>query len=249
MTDDTHPDLFGLLRGELANAEVMAAGDHLQTCATCHGELVGLTVGNALVSRAARTFKEPHPIAGITAVTTASVPGPGDLPPLTALSAPHRRRVPRPALVAAAVAAAVVIGGSVAAVVTSRSDDASLPPAVTAQATLQAVTGSGAGEVRMTPEDARHSRMTIETHDLPPAGRGEYYYAWLLDESTDKMLPLGQVGPGGSATFELDDALIGRYASVDVSLESDDGDPGHSVTSVLRGSYGATTATPPASIS
>ena len=39
------------------------------------------------------------------------------------------------------------------------------------------------------------------------------------------------------ATFDLDDALVTSYSAVDVSLETDDGDPAHSVTSVLRGTY------------
>ena len=59
------------------------------------------------------------------------------------------------------------------------------------------------------------------------------------------MLPLGQVGPNGSASFDLDNALLDSYSAIDVSLEDDDGDPGHSVTSVLRGSY----ADPPPSTS
>ncbi len=81
--------------------------------------------------------------------------------------------------------------------------------------------------------------MTISTRDLPPAHRGQFYEAWLLDPATLKMLPLGQLGPGGRASFEVDDRLFDRYSAVDVSLEDDDGNPAHSVTSVLRASYDA----------
>jgi hypothetical protein len=45
------------------------------------------------------------------------------------------------------------------------------------------------------------------------------------------------VGQDGSASFDLDDALVASYSAVDVSLETNDGDPAHSATSVLRGSY------------
>ena len=38
---------------------------------------------------------------------------------------------------------------------------------------------------------------------LPSAPRGEFYYAWLLDPRTQKMLPLGQVTPGHVAAFEV----------------------------------------------
>ena len=114
------------------------------------------------------------------------------------------------------------------------------PPVAEPQrsATLQAVSGGSAvgGTVAMTEASGRTS-MTISTHDLPTARDGQFYYAWLLDPDTDKMLPLGQVGPSGSASFEVSDRLLAAYTAVDVSLEDDDGDPQHSPTSVLRAQY------------
>ena len=71
--------------------------------------------------------------------------------------------------------------------------------------------------------------MQVTTRDLPPVHQGQFYYAWLLDPATQKMLPLGVVGPSGTASFTLPASLLGRYGTVDVSLEKDDGDPGHSV--------------------
>ena len=91
----------------------------------------------------------------------------------------------------------------------------------------------------MTTGAAGSTEMTITTRDLPRAHRGQFYEAWLLDPATRKMLPLGELGPSGQASFEVDDRLLGRYSAVDVSLEADDGDPQHSVTSVLRASYDA----------
>lgn len=86
--------------------------------------------------------------------------------------------------------------------------------------------------------DTGHStRMRITTRGLPGREPGEFLEAWLFDPETDKMLPLGQLGPSGAASFEIDDDLLSRYSAIDVSLESDDGDPEHSVTSVLRASY------------
>ena len=87
-------------------------------------------------------------------------------------------------------------------------------------------------------QDSREGmRMTVETHGLPTIGQGQFYEAWLFNPKTQKMLALGLVGPGGKASFEVPDSLVGRYQVVDVSLERDDGDPGHSVTSVLRAKY------------
>ena len=83
------------------------------------------------------------------------------------------------------------------------------------------------------------TRMRVDTAALPRAARGEFYYVWLLDPRTNKMLPLGQVTPGRPATFDIPDSLVEGYSAIDISLEADDGDPEHSVTSVLRGSYDA----------
>lgn len=85
------------------------------------------------------------------------------------------------------------------------------------------------------------TRVTITASGLPEPRRGEFYEAWLLDPATNKMLPLGTLGPDGSAVVELPAGLVSAYAAVDVSLEPDDGDPAHSVTSALRGAYAGPT--------
>jgi hypothetical protein len=55
----------------------------------------------------------------------------------------------------------------------------------------------------------------------------------LFNPKTQQMLPLGVVGHSGRASFEVPDSLVGRNQIVDVSLERDDGDPGHSATRPL----------------
>ncbi len=234
-----HPDLFALLRGELTNTEATAAGDHLDSCVDCRSELAELAVGNSLLVRAARTVAEP----GGTAT-------PPDLPPFVAPGPRRARRVPA-LLVAVAAGIALIAGvafGALGGSLLDQSGDDPAPATAYASVPLSTVEGSTVrddtdGEVRMVATDRRHTEMTIEAPALPGAGRGHFYYAWLLDPETNKMLPLGQVGPGGSASFELADSLLDSYSAVDVSLEDDDGDPGHSVTSVLRGSYADDTST------
>ena len=54
-----HPDLLGLLRGELSNAEVADAGAHLDECETCRRELGETVVGHAMLTSAARLFDVP----------------------------------------------------------------------------------------------------------------------------------------------------------------------------------------------
>ena len=131
----------------------------------------------------------------------------------------------------AALVVAASVGAGAQAVLTR---DQSPPPQRSAP--LQAVAGAGGGTVSMLEASGRTS-MTISTHDLPAAHDGQFYYAWLLDPTTNKMLPLGQVGPSGTASFEVSDHLLAAYSAVDVSLEDDDGDPQHSPTSVLRATY------------
>jgi hypothetical protein len=221
-----HSDLMALLRGELSNADVTEAADHLDHCEECRQALVETAVGHALLSGATRTLSRPAPV---------SLP---DVPPLESPTQEARGRAwLRPlGLVAAAVA---LVAGT--AVVTHWADRPS--PTATTVATaertadLEPVDGKGSGLVLMAADFHDGVQMTVETRDLPKIGRGEFYEAWLFNPKTQKMLPLGVVGPGGKASFEVPDSLVGRYQVVDVSLERDDGDPGHSVTSVLRATY------------
>ncbi len=228
-----HPDLVGLLRGELGNAEVFAAAGHLSECQACRADLAETAVGHALLSRTVRTLGRDGANAADATASPPPLPAVADLE----VAFPEQPVQPRRGLRILAVAAAMVVvaglGVGVGTVVADR-DDA--PPSPQQTATLEAVTGDGSGEVSMTEDDGR-TRMTIRTQDLPAANQGQFYYAWLLDPATNKMLPLGQVGPSGTASFEVSDTLLAAYSAVDVSLEDDDGDPQHSPTSVLRATY------------
>jgi hypothetical protein len=128
----------------------------------------------------------------------------------------------------------ISVGIGSAALVADRQDAG--PAAEIASVPLRPVTGSAAGRVTMS-GPAAETEMTISTHDLPAPGAGHFYYAWLLDPATNKMLPLGQVSPTTTAHFEVPSDLLTRYHAVDISLQADDGDPAHSDTSVLRATY------------
>ncbi|MET0931356.1 MAG: anti-sigma factor [Aeromicrobium sp.] len=224
-----HPiDLGGLLRGELSNAEVIRTSDHLDECASCRAELIELAVGHSLLVAASRrlgaTAVEPAPLAALPAGLTG------------------RRRSRRWVMLAAAAALVIGIVAAGVAVNSGTEPDADTVSRPFATATLEPVEGSATGVVLMAHGAASTTRMTIETDDLPSLDEGRFYYAWLLDPTTDKMLPLGQVRPGDAASFTLADDLLASYSAVDVSLQEDNGDPTHSITSVLRASYGAGTA-------
>lgn len=79
-------------------------------------------------------------------------------------------------------------------------------------------------------------RLTVT--GLRPSRPGEFYELWLLN-SPDDLVSVGafRVGEDGSATVEFPLGVDpARYELVDVSVERDDGDPGHSARSVLRSS-------------
>ena len=79
----------------------------------------------------------------------------------------------------------------------------------------------------------RGAELHLDLSSLPPRD-GAFYEVWLLDLDHGRLLSLGPVRPDG--TYALPPGTdVGEYPTVDVSVEPDDGDPGHSGTSVLRG--------------
>ena len=220
---DEHPDLAALLRGRVDNAAATAAGDHLARCEECRVALARAAVGHAVLTRTAEALAGP---------AARPQPQDGPLPPL----APLPRRGGRVVLLTAAAAAVVVVAALLVALRPWQAETPSVPVAADRSATLEPLAGDGGGVVSMT-DGGAETRMVIETHDLPALEDGQFYYAWLLDPATDKMLPLGQVGTSAPASFAVAADLLDGYSAVDVSLEDDDGDPQHSPTSVLRASY------------
>ena len=221
-----HPDLVALLRGELSNADVTEVGDHLDCCDECRRELADTAVGHALLTGTTWTLSRPARL---------ELP---EVPPLKPPTPSPRGRAWLRPLGLVAAAAALVAG---TAVVSPRADGppASRPTVAShgRTAELEPVQGAGSGRVVMAKDSRDGVRMTVETRGLPKIGEGQFYEVWLFNPKTQKMLALGVLGPGGKASFDVADSLMGRYQVVDVSLERDDGNPGHSVTSVLRAKY------------
>ena len=152
-------------------------------------------------------------------------------PPLPLPAAVTARVRPWPRRLAPALAAVALIALGVAGTlaVQQLSDDASgdavelaglpLAPGASGEARLD-------GDVRLTVTGLRPSRPD------------EYYELWLLNSPQD-LVSVGsfRVGADGSATVEFPLGVDpSRYQLLDVSVERDDGDPGHSSRSVLRSS-------------
>jgi hypothetical protein len=242
-------DLPLLLTGELDRGRLQEVVGHLRGCPDCGSELVETATAHAALTAARRTL-------GPSSVGSESVAAEVDsdesltalppLSPLPPLSRPASRQ-PAPRVVLAAVAAAVVVAlalGGIAVTGHWPGGNAARPTAAARQAALAPVpsatgtaTAPGAsGVVRMTGPGDR-TDMTIRTTGLPEPVTGHFYYAWLLDPTTNKMLPLGVVDADAPASFEVSSNLVGRYSAVDISLQADDGDPAHSPVSVLRATY------------
>ena len=220
---DNRADVAGLLQGGLDNIEVLRSREHLASCPECRDAALDALVGHALLQRTAGTLSDDSSARCKFSSEPAA--------PRRALgSLPSRHRRSATVLL---VAATLVVAAVLVALLRPEAGGGE-PPAERA-ATLEPLVGDGGGRVSMTGSGSA-TRMVIATHDLPALREDEFYYAWLLEPATSKMLPLGQVGPSG-ASFEVSDALLQGYSAVNVSLEADDGDPQHSPTSVLRGSY------------
>ena len=231
--------LVDLLRGELGRRAAGEVVGHLRACDPCRLVLVDTAQVHGSLE-AARRLLHPvpdddaaHPAAPRAALPAASQaasqPPTPQLPPLRL---PRRRRL---ALASAAVVTAAAVTTGVI-VVQQRADEPATPPASVASVELRPLTGAGAGRVTMS-APGTETDMTISTQGLPAAGDGRFYYAWLLDPATQKMLPLGLVGVGTETHFDVPTTLVQRYHAVDISLQEDDGDPAHSATSVLRATY------------
>jgi hypothetical protein len=238
--DDRHvgEELPLLLGGELGRERWGEVVGHLRDCPRCQTELVEATGAHAALTAARRVLDPPVPRpAGHPPADE-----PVEMPPLV-----MRRTGRRDLLVglaAAVVAVAIALGG--VALTGGRFGPASGPRATAAQharlvpvvaASGSAPAPSAAGVVSMS--GSGEVVMKIRVTGLPSAAAGHFYYAWLLDPSTNKMLPVGVVDAGGTSTFDLGADLVKRYTAVDISLQADDGDPQHSPVSVLRASYGA----------
>ncbi|WP_426566242.1 anti-sigma factor domain-containing protein [Angustibacter sp. McL0619] len=231
---DTGEELVALLRGELDRARTGDVVGHLRECDDCRSALVEVASVHCALSAAARLLRS-EPEAHLTPVGPSSVlagQSTVELPPLVPVTT--RRRLP---MVLVACAAGVLLVVGLAAGIQHWRGNASATPS--RSVALQAVTGTASGRVSMAEPATQRgtTRMSITTTGLDPAGPGRFYYAWLFDPMTSKMLPLGVVSPDGSTRFDVSDDLVSSYHAVDISLQDDNGDPAHSATSVLHAGY------------
>lgn len=148
-------------------------------------------------------------------------------------------RVPRPALAAAAVV--LLFGGGVA-VGTALNGGSGAPDTPTVvqapngpQVTLNALDDAGAQRAVAVMPGQSDGEMELRVENAAPSKPGEYYELWLLDDRRTTPIGTFRVGADGTAQVRFPLAIDpSSYRYLDVSVESDDGDPTHSGASVLR---------------
>ena len=222
MTDHCSEELFALLSGELGREETYQVVAHLRECGECTGELVSVAVAHGSLRAARRAEESLFPSLDVQASESQL-----DQPPL-GLSRTRARRRP---FVGAAAALLVVVAVGLGLVLGRTS-----APPLYALATLHHMDAPATATGRVTVRAAsRVKEMGVTTTGLPALPANHYYEVWLLQPQTNKMLPVGLLPPSGEGTYSLSGAIMSQYSAVDISLQTNDGDPVHSKFSVLRG--------------
>lgn len=241
-------DLLGLLAGELGRDETIAVGRHLRSCPQCTEELVDLAIAHGALSAASAADSQLND-------ASTGRPGPDEvlsgmlghhvdqlaLPPLevdVTEAAPRAARPRRLGLVVAGVAAAAValVGVGVGTVIAGRGSTPSGP--VVASAVLKPIDApaSATGSIKaVAVGDSR--RLTVATKNLETPTGQHFYEVWMLNPTTNKMLPVGVLPPSGTGTYSMGASIMAGYSAVDISLQVNDGNPAHSTTSVLRATF------------
>jgi anti-sigma-K factor RskA len=231
VSDHVIDELASLVAGDLSRAETEAVVGHLRGCDECRRELVANVAAAAALRSAMRNAPE---LFSLPDASPAPAPArPSEAPPAAAVARSRPRHAWRWAT-GAAVAAVVIVAAFFAG------SQLTQPHTTEAQATLHVVgahAGSG-GQVVMRTRDGK-TNMLVTAKGLQAPSADRYYEVWLFDPQTQKMLPVGVLGPGGQSSYSLPQSLISQYQIVDISLQQDNGNPAHSNDSVLRARYAA----------
>jgi Anti-sigma-K factor rskA len=247
MSDPHHPDhidheLAALLAGECDRETTLGAAAHLRACPACTEELISVAVATGALRFADRAQRAVDAPPSLTASGDERVlnidrysgePDDANRQVTAILQRGDRsRRWPR--MVAAAAAVTLVAGGTVIGTQVHLITKTRAAP-VAVQAPLRPVQAplDVSGRIQVTATgDSRD--LDVHTSGLPPAPASDYYEVWVFNPSSLKMLPMGILGPSGQGQYQVAASIMSGYSAVDISLQTDNGNPAHSNTSVLR---------------
>ena len=246
-TDHHHEqfDLVGLLAGELGRDETIAVGRHLHSCPRCTEELVDLVVAHGALSAASSAFLQlddapadrRDPDARVAEMLGHDAEG-SVLPPLEVDTTEGTGRGTRRrwAIVVAGVAAGLLVLVGVVHFLVGPDN----PPSgsVVASAALKPINAppSATGNIKAVAVGGTRN-LIVHTENLGAPSAEQFYEVWMLNPSTLKMLPVGVLPPSGTGTYSMGASIMTGYSAVDISLQTNNGNPAHSDTSVLRATF------------
>jgi hypothetical protein len=236
--DHVGEELPGLLAGECDRATTFAVAAHLRACPDCTDELISIAVVTGTLRFAERAERTLNPPA--VAVLSSNLDrddlgsGPDEISEKVAtIVGNDRARKWRQRVTAAAAAVILVAAGALIGTQLNRTHTAHAP--VSVQARLQPVQAPpGAGGRIQVAATSQTRQLEVYTVGLPAAPPNHYYEVWVFDPATLKMLPMGILGPSGQGQYQIAAPIMAGYSAVDISLQTNDGNPAHSNVSVLR---------------
>lgn len=242
MTEHVEAELTSLLTGELSRKETIEVAAHLDQCSDCARALIATSVAHGSLLAVVKAGAVPRDVglsAGppdreLSSTGAVGKSGESDVQPRLRYSPRARQRRVRIAAVAAAV---ILIAAAAVGIALARRGPGTPIPPVAALASLHHLDAPAQAAGVVTVRAWGETReMLITTERLPKLAPNQFYEVWLLQPSTNKMLPVGVLPPSGSGSFELAGAVMSQFSAIDVSLQANNGNPAHSSRSVLRGS-------------
>ena len=233
MMTHMNEELPALVSGELDREATRSIAHHLRICGDCRVQLVEVALAHGSLTAAMRAEQEfafqprtnlPRPAASSSREASPVVAQPP-------LRLPRRHQHAGRLLVAACL---VLVAGATALGISFSQH--SSPRPIAAVATLHPlVAPAGAQGAVVVRAIGKTSEMSISTSGLPALPADEFYEVWLLQPKTNKMLPVGVLAPSGTGSYGLSEPVMAGFTAVDISLQANDGNPVHSLLSMLSG--------------
>ena len=223
----------------LALGEVVDSRDvaHAQECAECSARLeeyrAVVSIGRTVTPDDVPSAPPAEVWTAVSAEVARNRDASGVVRSLD--SAPSRRRRGGYVLAAAAAVVGLIAGSAATATIINRPESVQ----VVASAALDPIGDAGVSGTAVIEQVSGATQLKVTVPDLPAAEDG-YYEVWMATADTATMVAIGNLNPGETAVYTLPTGMdLAAFPVVDVSLEHFDGDPGHSVTSVVRGTLSA----------
>ena len=223
----------------LALGEVVDSRDvaHAQECAKCRARLEEYRAVVSIGRTVTPDDVPSAPPAEVWAAVSAEVARDRDAAGVVRSldSAPSHRRRGGYVLAAAAAVVGLIAGSAVTASVINRPESAQ----IVASAALDPIGDAGVSGTAVIEQVSGKTKLKVTVPELSAAEDG-YYEVWMATADTSTMVAIGNLNPGETAEYTLPVGMdLASFPVVDVSLEHFDGNPGHSATSVVRGTLGA----------